>query len=540
MKKLGTKIVYELYPMSFCDSNNDGYGDIKGIISKLDYLHLLGIDYIWITPIFKSPKNDNGYDISNYFEIDESFGTMSDVEELIQEAKNRNIGIMFDMVFNHVSTDSEWFKKALEGDKEYQNYFYILKSKNKKEVPNNWESKFGGSAWEYKKEFDGFYLHLFDKTQADIKWKNEKVRNELFNVVNFWIDKGIKGFRFDVINLIGKPNKFISSDDFGKKQYTDKKDVHNYLKELNKNTFGKHNDIITVGEMSSTTINNCIKYTNPKEKELDMVFNFHHLKVDYKNMNKWENQPWDMEEFKNILKTWQIKMQNKGWNAVFFNNHDQPRVNSRYGNTDKYWFESSTLFASLMFSLKGTPFIYQGEEIGMTNPGWDSINKYKDVESLNIYKKLIKENKKPEKIIDILKVKSRDNSRTPMQWSDKEYAGFSNVKPWISIADNYKTINVENQINDPNSVFNFYRNLIQLKKTNKILSEGKISFDDTQKEIFVINRSIKNKKIKCIFNLSGKKIENQYIDLKIKKILSNNYDKFDKFIRPFQAIIVEL
>lgn len=540
MKNLGKKIVYELYPMSFYDSNGDGFGDIKGIIEKLDYLQLLGVDYIWITPIFKSPKNDNGYDISNYFEIDESFGTLQDVENLISEAKKRKIGIMFDMVFNHVSTESEWFTKALEGDKEYQDYFYILKSKNKNLIPNNWESKFGGSAWEYRKEFGGFYLHLFDKTQADIKWKNEKVRNEVFNVVNFWIDKGIKGFRFDVINLIGKPTKFISSDDFGKKQYTDKKDVHKYLKELNKNTFGKYDDIITVGEMSSTTINNCIKYTNPKEKELDMVFNFHHLKVDYKNMNKWENKPWDKQEFKKILTNWQLKMQNKGWNAIFFNNHDQPRVNSRYGDVEHYWYESSTLFASLMFSLKGTPFIYQGEEIGMTNPNWDSIKKYKDVESINIYKKLLKEKKDPKKIMEILKVKSRDNSRTPMQWNSEKHAGFTTLDPWISVANNYKDINVEKQINDPKSIFNFYRNLINLKKTNNILSDGKISFKEVHKDLFVINREFKNKKIKCIFNLSNKKIKNKLINLKYKKILSNNYDDFDKYIKPFQAIILQL
>lgn len=540
MKNLGSKIIYELYPSSFYDSNNDGVGDIQGIIKKLDYLKLLGIDMIWINPIFKSPKKDNGYDICDYYQIDQSFGTMEDVDLLIKKAKEKNIDIMFDMVFNHVSTDHNWFKNALNNQKKYLDYFYIIKSEDKNNPPTNWLSKFGGSAWEYKEEFDGYYLHLFDKTQADINWNNENVRKEVFDVVNFWINKGVKGFRFDVVNLIGKPKEFIDSKDFGKSLYTDNDDVHYFLKELNKNTFGKDKGIVTVGEMSSTSIENSIKYTNPNENELDMVFNFHHLKVDYKNYNKWENKPWDYIEFKKILKEWQLRLNDVGWNAVFLNNHDQPRVNSRYGDTKKYWFESSTLFATLMFSLKGTVFLYQGEEIGMTNPEWDSIDFYRDVESINAYNQLLKENKSKEEIFDVLKVKSRDNSRTPMQWDKSSYAGFSRTKPWIDVNKNYLDVNVENQINDKNSVFNFYRNLINLRKNEICLHSGDISFEENINDnLFIINRNYKDQKIKCILNLTDKETTLDKL-FNYSKILVNNYQDLSNVIKPFQAVIIKI
>lgn len=540
MKKLGNKIVYELYPISFYDSNNDGIGDVKGIIEKLDYLALLGIDLIWITPIFKSPKNDNGYDIANYFEIDPMFGTMEEVETLIKEGKKRNISIMFDMVFNHVSTESEWYKKALLGDEKYKDYFYIIKSDDKNNPPTNCVSKFGGSAWEYKKEFGGYYLHLFDKSQIDIKWKNEQVREELVKVLNFWLEKGIGGFRFDVINLIGKPDKWIDTPDFGKSLYTDHPDVHNYLKEINEKSFGKYKNIITVGEMSSTTIENCIKYTNPEEKELDMVFNFHHLKVDYKDGQKWENKPWDKKEFKYLIKEWQSKMDGKGWNAVFLNNHDQPRINSRYGNVDQYWFESSTLFAILIFTLQGTPFIYQGEEIGMTNPDFSSIKEYKDVESINAFNELKVRGKKEEEIMKILAIKSRDNSRSPMQWNSSENAGFSKTNPWINVAKNYKQINVENQIKDENSVFNFYRKLIKLRKEMPELYEGKINFIDIKDEnIFVYERTYENNKVLIVLNLSDQEISlNLEIDEK-NIILNNCKQVVPKKLLPLQGIVVK-
>ena len=541
MKQLANKIVYELYPSSFYDSNGDGIGDLGGIIAKLDYLATLGIDLIWITPIFKSPKNDNGYDISNYYEIDPSFGTLEDVEKLISEAKKHQIGIMFDMVFNHVSTSSKWFEQALKGDQKYQDYFYIIKSDDLKNPPNNWVSKFGGSAWKYQSEFQGYYLHLFDVSQADLNWNNPQVRQELTNVVNFWINKGIAGFRFDVINLIGKPEQLIDSDDFGKSLYTDHPNVHQFLKELNQNSFGRFDDLITVGEMSSTTIANAVKYSDPGEKELDMIFSFHHLKVDYQDGQKWLNQPWDKKMFKNLIQEWQVKLDQKGHNAIFLNNHDQPRVNSRYGDVKNHWFASSTVFATMMFFLQGTVFIYQGEEIGMTNPDYQSINQYRDVESINTFKFLKSKGWSEAKIIDALMVKSRDNSRSPMQWNNLEYAGFSKVKPWIDVATNYQEINVAKQINDPNSVFNFYKKLIEIRKTNSTVIHGSIDFIDSNENLMIFQRTYQKQKLMICLNLSNQEQNCNLSQFNENQILINNYQNFDKMkLNPFQVIVFEI
>ena len=541
MKQLANKIVYELYPSSFYDSNGDGIGDLGGIIAKLDYLATLGIDLIWITPIFKSPKNDNGYDISNYYEIDPSFGTLEDVEKLISEAKKYQIGIMFDMVFNHVSTSSKWFEQALKGDQKYQDYFYIIKSDDLKNPPNNWVSKFGGSAWKYQSEFQGYYLHLFDVSQADLNWNNPQVRQELTNVVNFWINKGIAGFRFDVINLIGKPEQLIDSDDFGKSLYTDHPKVHQFLKELNQNSFGQFDNLITVGEMSSTTIANAIKYSNPNEKELDMIFSFHHLKVDYQDGQKWLNQPWDKQMFKNLIQEWQVKLDQKGHNAIFLNNHDQPRVNSRYGDVKNHWFASSTVFATMMFFLQGTVFIYQGEEIGMTNPDYQNIDQYRDVESINAFNFLKAKGWSDAKIIDALMVKSRDNSRSPMQWNDLEHAGFSKVKPWIDVAKNYQVINVAKQINDPNSVFNFYKKLIQIRKTNLAAISGSIDFIDSNENLMIFQRTYQKQKLVIYLNLSNQDQNCDLSQFNDQQILINNYKEFDKMkLSPFQAIVFEI
>ena len=537
MKQLGNKVVYELYPSSFYDSNGDGIGDLPGIIAKLDYLALLGIDLIWITPIFASPKKDNGYDISDYYAIDPSFGTMADVENLIKEAQKRQIGIMFDMVFNHISTQSAWFQAALKGDKKYQDYFYIVQAQPNEALPNNWLSKFGGPAWTYQPEFKGYYLHLFDKTQADLNWNNLAVRQELIAVVNFWLNKGIQGFRFDVINLIGKPEKLVSTPDFGKSLYTDHPKVHQYLKALNAASFEQNQQIITVGEMSSTTIANAIKYTDPAEKELDMVFNFHHLKVDYLNGQKWFNQPWDWKSFKALIEEWQTKLDSTGWNAVFFNNHDQPRINSRYGDVKNHWFASSTVFATLTFALKGTAFIYQGEEIGMTNPDYEKIEDYRDVESLNAYQMLKEAGLNGEVIMNALKVKSRDNARSPFQWNAGLHAGFSTKQPWINLAPNYGQINAANQINDPSSVFGYYQKLIRLKQTNPILIHGSIKFIETKNEVLAFQRKWKQKTISVWLNLSNKTISHTITTAK-QKLLINNYPDFDRMhLLPYQALM---
>lgn len=472
MANFQNKVVYQIYPKSFQDSNNDGFGDINGIIKHLDYLEKLGVDYIWLNPIFVSPQNDNGYDIEDYYAIDPSYGTMADLEKLISEAKKHNIYLMFDMVFNHTSTNHQWFKKALNGEQKYKDYYIFKKGKNGN-PPTNWQSKFGGNAWKYVEKFDEYYLHLFDETQADLNWKNPEVRKEMANIVNFWIEKGIKGFRFDVINLIDKESFEDDYEGVGKRFYTDRPLVHTYLQELAQNSFGKYDDIITVGEMSATSIDNCVGYTNPNNHELSMVFSFHHLKVDYKNKEKWTLMPFDFQELKQLLNDWQLGMQEgHGWNALFWCCHDQPRVLSRFGDDKNYPKESAKMLATTIHLLRGTPYIYQGEEIGMTNAYFDNIEQYQDVESLNAFKILKQNGMSEDEIYQILQSKSRDNARTPMQWNNHRYAGFSDAEPWIAVNENYHDINVENNLKDLDSVFYYYQKLIKLRKQYSVILQG--------------------------------------------------------------------
>ena len=469
---LGNKVVYQIYPKSFQDTNSDGIGDLKGIIKHLDYLEELGVDYIWITPFYVSPQNDNGYDIADYRNIDPMYVTMEDFDFLVKEAAKRNIYLMMDMVFNHCSTRHEWFQKALKGDPYYRDFFIFKKGKNGL-PPTNWESNFGGDAWSYLPETDEYYLHLFHVTQADLNWDNPNVRQACYDIVNFWIDKGVKGFRFDVINLISKTG--IYEDDLtgnGKKYYTDGPRIHEYLQELNRNTFGRYDDIITVGEMSSTTLENSIRYSNPASHELSMIFSFHHLRIDYPSGNKWQIQPFRFHDLKKNLFTWQREMEKGGgWNALFWYNHDQPRIVSRIGDEGKYRLESAKMLATTIHGLKGTPYIYQGEEIGMTNAGFTDISQYRDIESLNYYNLMKRKGKPEEEIYESLRRKSRDNSRTPMQWDDSENAGFSDVQPWISVIPNYKEINTLDRESD-NSIFNYYRKLIRLRKAVPVIADG--------------------------------------------------------------------
>ena len=542
MIPFGEKIVYQVYPKSFKDSNNDGFGDLSGIVEKLDYLKDLGIDYIWITPFFLSPQKDNGYDISSYTKIDPEFGSMKDFELLVKEADKRNIGIMLDMVFNHTSTEHIWFQNALDGDKKYQNY-YIFKEAPKDKAPTNWISKFGGSAWEYSKRAGKWYLHLFDVSQADLNWENPEVREELKNIIFFWKSKGVRGFRFDVINLISKPDVFEDDNvGDGRRFYTDGKKVHQYLKELVRDTGIK--DYITVGEMSSTSIKECIKYSNPDEKELSMCFNFHHLKVDYKDGDKWKLMAPDIASLKSIFKEWQEKIQSgNGLNALFWCNHDQPRIVSRLGDEGKYYKESAKMLAGLIHLMRGTPYIYQGEEIGMTDPHFKSIDMYRDVESLNYYKILMEQGLNSDEALTILDRRSRDNSRTPMQWSAKKNAGFSKVSPWINVADNYKSINVENEKDDKDSILSFYKKLITIRKENTVISAGNISFIDTDENIIAYKRSLGERKILVFCNMSNKDASLD-IDLDGFKKLIGNYSELnyiDKNLRlsPYEFVAVE-
>lgn len=555
MKDFTKSCVYQIYPKSFYDSNNDGYGDLKGVIEKLDYIKELGVDYIWLTPFYISPQNDNGYDVSDYKNIDSRFGTMNDFEELVKEANKKDIDIMLDMVFNHTSTEHRWFKEALKGNEKYKNY-YIFKNSKDDKPPTNWISKFGGSAWKYVKEFDEYYLHLFDETQADLNWENINVRNEVYDIVNFWIEKGVKGFRLDVINLISKPKAY--EDDYigdGRRFYTDGHKIHDYLKELNKNTFGKYKDIITVGEMSSTNIENCIKYSSKDEKELSMVFNFHHLKVDYKDGQKWSLMDFDFHKLKDLFDNWQTKMDEKNaWNALFWCNHDQPRIVSRFGDIKKYHKESAKMLATSIHLMKGTPYIYQGEEIGMTNPNFDDINKYKDVESINIYNEKIKQGITKDNVMALIKEKSRDNSRTPIHWNGEINAGFSKAKPWLSVSNNYKEINIKNSLEDKDSIFYHYKKLIQIRKDYDIVSKGdyKIIFKEDN-SVYSYVRNYEDKMLLVINNFYGKYynfniFEDDFIKQKFMKqkyknidILISNYKDSTKDIgniklRPYESI----
>ena len=475
MANFHDKVVYQIYPKSFCDTNGDGLGDLPGVTAKLDYLKDLGVDYLWLTPFFPSPQRDNGYDVADYRAIDPRFGTMEDLETLVREADKRGIGLMLDMVFNHTSTAHAWFQKALAGDEKYQNY-YIFKEGTPDKIPTNWVSKFGGPAWEYLPSLGKWYLHLFDVSQADLNWENPEVRAELADILRFWKGKGIKGFRFDVVNLISKPE--VYEDDHqgdGRRFYTDGRNVHKYLQELV--AAGGIDGMITVGEMSSTSLENCIGYTNPDRHELSMSFSFHHLKVDYKNGDKWSLMPPDRMALKNLFTQWQEGMEaGNGWNALFWCNHDQPRAVSRFGDEGQYWKESAKMLGTATHMMRGTPYIYQGEEIGMTNAHYQSIDQYKDVESLNYYKILQQQGKSPAEALEILAQRSRDNGRTPMQWDASAHAGFTTGTPWLEEVSNYKTINAAAQVGDPDSIYSYYKELVALRKREPVISEGKIQF----------------------------------------------------------------
>ncbi|AVD37293.1 alpha,alpha-phosphotrehalase [Clostridioides difficile] len=538
-------IVYQIYLKSFNDTTNNGLGDLNGITEKLDYLEFLGVDYVWITPFFVSPQNDNGYDVADYYNIDPIYGTMDDLENLIKEAKKRNIGIMLDMVFNHTSIENEWFKKALKGDEYYKDFYIFKNPKEDKSAPTNWESKFGGNAWEFVEEFNQYYLHLFDKTQADLNWENPNVRKELKNILKFWIDKGIKGFRFDVVNLISKPEKYEDDlQDDGRRFYTDGKKVHQYLKEMCEESGILENDMLTVGEMSSTTIENCVKYSNPDEKELSMCFNFHHLKVDYKNQNKWMLQDCDFIKLKKILNEWQIGMQKgNGWNALFWCNHDQPRIISRFGDDKKYYKESAKMLATMIYLLRGTPYIYQGEEIGMTNACFTNIKQYVDVESLNYFDILKSKGMKDGEIYNILQERSRDNSRTPMQWNNSKNAGFSESKSWIEVINNYRNINVENSLKDKDSIFYYYKKLIALRKKYDVVAYGDFRpLLEEHDSIFAYKRCYEKESLVVLNNFYDKEIdvvlENEELE-KYKCIISNYGDRkivSTITLRPYECI----
>lgn len=535
-------VVYQIYPKSFNDTTGNGQGDINGVIEKLPYLQKLGVDYVWLTPIYESPMNDNGYDISDYYAINPDFGTKEDVEKLLTEAHKLGIKVMLDIVINHTSTSHHWFVESRKSkDNPYRDY-YIWKEGTKDEPPTNWESKFGGNAWEYDEQTESYYLRLFDVSQADLNWENDQLKEEIYEMINYWIDFGVDGFRFDVINLISK-GAFEDSEEIGKEFYTDGPKVHEYLHELNRKTFG-NKDIMTVGEMSSTTIENCIKYTTPERQELNSVFNFHHLKVDYKNGEKWSDMKFDFIELKRILMDWQVNIaKGNGWNAIFWCNHDQPRVVTRFGNdeTEANRVKSAKMLAISLHMLQGTPYIYQGEEIGMTDPKFTSIDQYRDIETLNAYRSLRNQGLDEDTIMKVIGQKSRDNSRTPVQWTDEENAGFTTGTPWIGIPDNYREINVEAAIKDKNSIFYTYQQLIDIRHKHDIITYGDVEplYMD-HPDLFIYKRKLDNEEWLIVANYTNDKVEiPEDIDMEGELIVANN-DLNGNMLEPFDAFVVNL
>lgn len=539
------KVIYQIYPKSFKDTDGNGVGDLRGIIEKLPYLEDLGVDMLWLNPFYKSPQNDNGYDVADYTSIDPLFGSWADFDTLVQEAEKRGITLMLDMVLNHTSTEHEWFQKALSGDKKYQDYYILREAQPDGSLPTNWKSKFGGPAWSKFADTDLYYLHLYDKTQADLNWRNPDMRKELYEVVNFWLEKGVKGLRFDVINVIGKAEVLEDAvDGVGKSHYTDTPIVHDYIKELSQETFGKYDDVITVGEMSSTTVKNGIRYSTPESNELSMIFSFHHLKVDYKDGEKWTKTPFDFIELKRLLDEWQRGMdEGDGWNAVFWNNHDQPRANSRFGDVENYPIETSTMLAQTIHLLRGTPYIYQGEEIGMTNPNYNQIEDYVDIETHNAYKELKEKGLAENEIMEIIQEKSRDNSRTPMQWNKEKNAGFSSGEPWLKVSENFTELNTENEMVSK-QIRDYYKKLIQLRKEYPIIQEGSYEpFELGHQSVFGYIRKYEDKKLLVLNHFYADeaivKIPKELLDMDASYLVGNRNERILEetfMMQPYETV----
>jgi len=464
-------VIYQIYPKSFQDTTGRGTGDLRGVTQRLDYLKTLGVDALWLTPFYISPQIDNGYDVANYTAIDPAYGTLDDFDELVKQAHARGIRLVLDMVLNHTSTQHAWFRESLNKESPYRE-FYIWRDGTPDALPNNWRSKFGGNAWRWHAESEQYYLHLFAPEQADLNWENPQVRSELKKVCEFWADRGVDGLRLDVINLISKDQDFPDDNlGDGRRFYTDGPRAHEYLQEMSRDVFTPRN-LMTVGEMSSTSLENCQQYAALDGRELSMTFNFHHLKVDYPNGEKWTLAKPDYVALKTLFSHWQQGMHGVAWNALFWCNHDQPRIVSRFGNEGEYRTTSAKMLAMVLHGMQGTPYIYQGEEIGMTNPHFARITDYRDVESHNMFAEQRAKGRDAEELLAILASKSRDNSRTPMQWDATPNGGFTTGEPWIDLCDNVATLNVDAALSDPDSVFYTYQSLIALRKSLPLLTWG--------------------------------------------------------------------
>ncbi|MFD1780411.1 alpha-glucosidase [Fredinandcohnia salidurans] len=549
-------VVYQIYPRSFKDTNGDGIGDLKGITEKLDYLKDLGVDVIWLSPVYESPNDDNGYDISNYCEIMDEFGTMADWEELLSQMHKRGMKLMMDLVVNHSSDEHKWFQESRKSkDNPYRDYYIWRPAKDGKE-PNNWESFFSGSAWQYDEQTGEYYLHLFSKKQPDLNWENPKVREEVYDLMTFWLEKGIDGFRMDVINLISKvpglpdgepqEGKTYAS---GAPYYMNGPRIHEFLQEMNQQVLSKH-DIMTVGEMPGVDTEEAQKYTGADRNELNMVFQFEHMDLDSGPTGKWDLRPLNLLDLKQTFTKWQKGLEGSGWNSLYLNNHDQPRMVSRFGDDGEYWLESAKMLGTFLHMLQGTPYIYQGEELGMTNVQFDSIEDYKDIETLNMYKEKVDAGVAPEQIMQSIYAKGRDNARTPMQWDESENAGFTTGTPWISVNPNYREINAAKQVDDPNSIFHYYKKLIELRKQHEIIVYG--DYDLLLPEhptIYAYTRILADEKLLVVLNFSS---EHALFELpekcsyKTQELLISNYEvdqneSIEKIeLKPYEARVYRL
>ena len=519
-------VAYQIYPRSFMDSNNDGIGDLQGIISKLDYLKDLGIDVIWICPVYKSPNDDNGYDISDYQDIMSDFGTMEDFNELLSEIHKRNMKIIIDLVINHTSDEHPWFIESRSSKQNPKRDWYIWREGKDNKEPNNWESIFKGSAWEYDENTKEYYLHLFSKKQPDLNWENEDMRNEIYKMINWWLDKGIDGFRVDAISHINKEEGLVDMDNPDNLKYVPSFDkhmnvegIHDYLRELKENTFSKY-DIMTVGEANGVKAEQATDWVGENDGEFNMLFQFEHIDL-------WNSSEFNLPNLKKVWNKWQVNLENDGWNALFIENHDITRVVSSWGDDTRFLKESAKALGLLYFMHKGTPFIYQGQEIGMTNVKFNDINEYDDIRSINEYNQLINQGMSPKDALEHIWNTSRDNTRTPMQWDDSLNAGFSKSNPWIHVNPNYKYINVKEQLEDDDSILNFYKKMIKIKKSSECLIYGKYNLileDDTN--IFAYERILNDEKFLVICNLKSESSNYKYekLTLKYENLILSNYN----------------
>lgn len=533
-------VVYQIYPRSFCDSNGDGIGDLNGIRSKLDYLSELGIDVIWLSPVYQSPMDDNGYDISDYQAIAPEFGTMEDMDALLAEARERGIRIVMDLVVNHTSDEHDWFQKACESkDSPYRDYYVWRDAQPDGSAPSDLGSIFGGSAWEWHEPTGQYYLHLFSKKQPDLNWENPKVHEEVHTMMNWWIDKGIGGFRLDVIDLIGKEiDKGITGN--GPR-------LHPLLKQMNRATFGDK-DLLTVGETWEATPDIAKLYSAEEREELSMVFQFEHITLTWRDGDKWQPEELDLKAFKQVLTKWQLELKETGWNSLFWNNHDLPRAVSKYGDDGQYRIKSAKMLATVLHCMKGTPYIYQGEEIGMTNVQFDRLEQYQDIESLNFYKVKTEAGVSHDEMMHALAENGRDNARTPMQWSAAPHAGFTTGQPWIEVNPNYIDVNTEQDMASNESVYHYYKELIALRKQNKVIVYGEFTpVLEQHDKVFAYLRHDDSTRILVVANFSGESVTvdlSQFEGFDIETLVSNgdiNTSKLSELdLQPYDAAVLKL